>query len=275
MVNAAFRHMDLDAQYVSFPVRPLDVVTAVKGLQALGVNGVNVTIPHKQTVFDVMTHVTDVAKLAKAVNTIRFDIVTGDIIGHNTDVDGWWLSVCNHLSNARPIVALLGAGGAARAITTALSVHAPGSRIQVVARTEQHVQPFLEDFAKGIIVSGHDWDHRHEVIDQSTLVINTTPIGMWPSVSDSPVTQDDCFHTGQVVQDIVYRPLQTAMMQQALTQGAAVVDGLGMLVHQGAHAIQFWTNRQPPLAVMRHAAEQFLQVEDKGDETGGYTKIPM
>lgn len=243
---------------MSFPVQSQNIAVAVRGLWALGVKGVNVTIPHKQAVFELMTCVSDEARLAHAINTISFDGATGEISGHNTDVDGWWTSIRDHLPSTNLTVAILGSGGAARAIATALALHAPGTQLHLVARTQRRLEDYERDFGAKLRVHSHGWAERHEVVRQSLLVVNATPIGLWPNVNESPIEGPDCFQAGQVVQDIVYRPLHTRMMEQASKQGAVVVDGLGMLVHQGALSAQFWTAERAPVDVMRAAAESFL-----------------
>jgi shikimate dehydrogenase len=258
MMNEVFQHMKFDGQYLPFPVKPADLADAVRGLRALGIQGVNVTIPHKQTVFGMMHRVTEEARLAQAVNTVVFDEVTGELVGHNTDVGGWWDSIQSY-GSARPLsVAVLGTGGAARAIATALALYAPKSELDLVARNQQSINAYITDFGQVLTIRPHVWATRHEVISRAELIINATPVGMWPNATESPVEEADCFHKGQVVQDIVYRPLQTKMMQQASLQGAICVDGLGMLVQQGARALQLWLSQPAPVDVMRSAAEAFL-----------------
>lgn len=264
MMNSAFAHRGVDATYVAFAVQPLHVEQAIAGLRALGAGGVNVTIPHKQTVFELVSRCTDEAVLAGAVNTVRFED-DGELTGHNTDVAGWWLGLSRALTPGfvPQSVVILGAGGAARAVMSALSLHLPTARIQLVARQQSKATELEGRFAHRLTVQVMPWEHRHGVIHDSDLVINTTPVGMWPQVDASPIDQVDCFHTGQVVQDIVYRPLLTKFMQQAEQRGAVVVDGLRMLVDQGALSFEFWTGVEAPRDLMYRAALQSL-----GEPTG-------
>lgn len=258
MMNAAFEHMQFDGRYLAFPVQPSYLADAMRGLRALGFRGANVTIPHKKTVFTMMHRVTEEATLAQAVNTVVFDEVTGEMVGHNTDVGGWWESIRPQLSQNPLSVTLLGTGGAARAVAAALAVHAPNSELNLVARNPQVLDSYIADFGQALVIRCHDWAARHEVISHAELIVNATPVGMWPNVNDSPVEEAACFQPGQVVQDIVYRPLETKMMRQASQQGAISVDGLGMLIHQGARAIELWLSQPAPFDVMRNAAEAFL-----------------
>lgn len=259
MMNAAFADMGIDAYYGAFPVQPQQLATAIAGIRALGLRGVNVTIPHKQAVLPFVHTLTEAAQLAGAVNTLRFDTETGNIDGHNTDIEGWWFSIKDAIRPNQRRVVVLGGGGAARAILVALSLYAPDLQVSLVTRRAEQAAEFQAAFATRISLSGVAWDQRHEAVADADVVINTTPIGMWPNPGASPLADATCLHSGQVVQDIVYRPLQTLLLQQAVDAGAQALDGLWMLVYQGAAALQFWLREAAPPDSMRIAALAFLQ----------------
>ncbi|GGJ12064.1 shikimate dehydrogenase (NADP(+)) [Alicyclobacillus cellulosilyticus] len=257
MMNAAFAALDIDAVYVAFGVRPERIAAAVAGLAALGARGCNVTIPHKRAVFELVHERTPEAVLAQAVNTVRFDEAGERWIGHNTDVSGWWRSIADLAAGAAGPFAVLGAGGAARAVLAALALERPGTKVALIARDLGKASQ-LQRAVTGVDVELVAWDDRHAAIAAAQVVVNTTPIGMWPHADASPVADPACFRPGQIVQDIVYRPLTTRFMAQASARGAVVRDGLGMLIHQGAAAFSFWLGREAPVAVMAEAARAAL-----------------
>lgn len=260
MMNSAFAQMGIDAYYAAFPVQPSRIEDAMKGLAALGVQGVNVTIPHKQAVMSFADSLTDEARLAGAVNTLRRRHDGDGWDAHNTDVVGWWQSIQASVNPTARRMAVLGAGGAARGILVAVSLYAPHLELTLVARRPEQRLLFERDFGSMLNLRTASWDSRHEVVGESDIVVNTTPIGMWPSQGESPLADASCLRPGQTVQDIVYRPLKTRLLADAESRGAVTVDGLWMLVYQGVAAVQFWQGRIPSADTMRRAALKFLGV---------------
>lgn len=258
MVNAAFSVLKLDAVYLAFRVLPEAVTDAVRGLSALGASGVNVTIPHKQAVLPLVSQRSAEVDLAGAANTLLFH-QDGTIDAHNTDIAGWWQSISPALPAGWTTAAVIGAGGAARAVLTALALFAPHCQVAVVARDQTKAAQLQRQFADRLSVTVHDWDDRGAAIAASDLAVNATSLGMWPKVDGCAVADGRCFHTGQVVQDLVYVPLETRWLQLAREQGARCVDGLGMLVGQGVAAVKLWTGLDAPADVMRAAAETALR----------------
>ncbi|MDQ0190505.1 shikimate dehydrogenase [Alicyclobacillus cycloheptanicus] len=259
MMNAAFRALSLDAVYLAFPVPAAALQDAVLGLRALGASGVNITIPHKQSVIPFVSEQSPEAKLAGAVNTLAFHKNGVPLYAHNTDVEGWWRSVEPALQPGWQRAAVIGAGGAARAVLAALALNAPTCQVTVVGRDRQKTAVLAADFAARLDIVPAAWEQRAAVIDASDLVVNATSVGMWPHVDACPVDTDGGFHPGQVVQDMVYAPLRTRWLEMAAGRGAATVDGLGMLVGQGAAAFQLWTGQEAPVSVMRRAAMDALR----------------
>ncbi len=258
MMNAAFSEVGVDAVYVPFAVPPERFEAAVNGLLALQAVGVNVTIPHKQHAFQIAVEQTPEAALAKAVNTLRFDSNNDMISGHNTDVGGWWASVHAYAESGPARVTLLGAGGAARAVVTALALHRPQVQLVIAARHRERVTPIVADFQNDIHISFVPWEKRHDAIADSDWVVNSTPVGMHPNVDASPVEDAGCFQAGQLVQDLVYRPSPTRLLRMAADKGCTVQDGLAMLVGQGAEAFRWWTGLEPPVETMHRSALQAL-----------------
>ncbi|WP_026960905.1 shikimate dehydrogenase [Alicyclobacillus herbarius] len=267
MMNAAFAASGVDGVYLAFAVPKTHLQSALDGLWALGAGGVNITIPHKLGAYQWAAEHTDEAKLAGAVNTLRFPAEVPDsseamaaagTIGHNTDVSGWWTSLQAALRKPPRRVVILGAGGAARAALAGLALYAKTAEVLVAARDERKAAATVESFQEYISVKPIAWAKREDAIAEADVIVNATPIGMWPNDEASPIDDEGCLQRGQVVQDMVYRPLATRLLQQAARRQAVRVDGLEMLVHQGAAAFEFWTGKTAPVSVMRSAAREFL-----------------
>ncbi|WP_067930984.1 shikimate dehydrogenase [Alicyclobacillus kakegawensis] len=265
MMNAAFAELGIDAVYLAFAVPPADLRAALDGLLALGAGGVNITIPHKLGAYQWAPRHSDEARLAGAVNTLRLrprsdadDPAAPEVIGHNTDVAGWWTSLRTVLPHAPKRVVILGAGGAARAALAGLALYAQSAEVVLTARNPQKAAETAASFQEYISVSLLPWREREQAVAAADLVVNATPMGMWPHDDVSPIDDETCLHPGQVVQDMVYRPLQTRLLRQAARRGAKRVDGLDMLVRQGAEAFEFWLGVSAPVDVMRQAARASL-----------------
>ena len=244
MHNAAFRAARLDAVYL--PLRAADADDFIGFARAVGLKGASVTIPFKVTLFDRVDEVYAVARRVGAINTIRS--VDGRLVGENTDAAGFLRPLQDRalpLTGLR--VSILGAGGAARAVAIALA--SSGAEITVHARDSQRAQQVA------MIVSGKagSWPAAPGSWD---LLINCTPIGMWPNANVSPVPESSL--TGQLVYDLVYNPPVTRLLREAERAGLKTIGGLDMLVAQAHEQFQWWTDSRPPAGVMRVAAEKRL-----------------
>lgn len=251
MHNAAFSVLGMEARYHAFRVEGAEVGDAVRGAAALGIGGLNVTIPHKRSVMDHCDSLSDDAEVIGAVNTLEFD---GGVTGHNTDVEGVRLALereVGDLSGTRALV--LGAGGAARAVVVALARE--GCEVTVLNRTVEKAAD-LAELARGL---GAEADHggldERSRAGEFDLVINTTSVGM---ESDETLLEAGDIEGASYVFDAVYRPLETRLLREAVEAGATPVDGLGMLVLQGAESLRIWTDREPPVGEMERAARKAL-----------------
>ena len=246
--SAAFRQMDLDWLYLSWPVEPEDLGAAVAGLRALGALGANVTMPHKEAAVEHLDELSGDARTIGAVNTIQR--VGRTLVGHNTDVDGFrnFLEGDAGLDAAGTTALVLGAGGAARAVVRALD-GLGADRVSVAARMEERSKPLLDlmSSARGDHVR---WSDAAGVAPGYDIVVNATPVG---TGSGDPIHGAE-WHEGQVVVDLVYDPPSTALVERARAAGAHAWGGLGMLVHQAAASFQIWTGQDPPLETMSAAA---------------------
>lgn len=244
--NAAFRTHGDDWIYVAFHVAAGNASHALQAMRILGIAGMSVTMPHKGDACDAVDSLDDSARMAHSVNTVVRQ-PDGSLLGVNTDGEG----CCNALESAGAVlpsakVVVIGAGGTARAIIAAMSLRGI-AEIVVINRTKSRAHDAVKISSLARI--GVDSD-----IANANILINTTPVDM-SSTSGSTMPCEAAFlRHGQFVLDVVYHPLATPLLREARKVGATIVDGLDMLVHQGALQQQQWLGRLPSVEIMRTAA---------------------
>jgi shikimate dehydrogenase len=253
MHNAAFNALGMnDWSYDAMAIAPERLESELKALARNGYVGVNVTVPHKQDVLR-LVQPDDKARAIGAVNTIDFR----DNTGTNTDVDGFLddLQANDVPIEGEPVV-ILGAGGSARAIIYGLAQ--AGAHVAIVNRSVERAFQLIGDLRLGNV---HIETKTLEEAAQwcPTLIVNCTPVGMWPKVDHSPWPDRIACPEGTTVYDLVYRPAKTKLMQQIEASGGRSISGLGMLVRQGAAAFKIWTGVEPPIEVMLEAAQAVLE----------------
>jgi shikimate dehydrogenase len=264
MHNAAFAALGLDWAYVPLPVQPENIVQALQGLASLNFVGSNVTVPHKQAVMRHMDELSEAAQITGAVNTIHLQ--EGKFVGANTDPAGFLNSLQEggcHPKDMR--VAVLGAGGAARAVVYALTKVGVDSVI-VFNRTAERAAFLVDDLAEVFPGSRLSFqaltsDTLAALDNNIDLVVNTTSVGMYPRTVACPWPDDVPVPVNAWFYDLVYNPLETVFLARARAAGARAIDGLGMLVHQGALSFEKWTGQQAPVDVMRTACLQGLGIK--------------
>jgi len=252
--NTAFRHQGLNYVYLAVDLSGENVLRGLSGLTALGCVGANVTIPYKEAVLPYMDHLSEVARAIGAVNTIVFQ--QGQLYGDNTDVSGFMAPIQDLSLNNTPMT-ILGAGGAARAAAYGLLREFAPRPLTLIARRVDQAQNIVRDFSG---VSRHievcDFTSAPSVIQKSRLIVNSTPVGMHPHTRETPVAQRVDFSSDQIVYDMIYRPNRTQLLKQADLQGAKVIGGLDMLIHQAAVAYKQWTHQEMPVEVVRNVLNQ-------------------
>jgi len=256
MHNAAFADLRLNWRYVPLPVHPERVAEAVAGVRALGLRGVNVTVPHKQAVMPHLDRWSPAAAAIGAVNTIIVG-EDGELLGDNTDAAGFVTDLrANGVNPTGKRALVLGAGGSSRAVVYGLA-EAGCASIVLLNRTLDKAENLLaamrqlfpavpmlaRSLPEGVAASAADAD----------LIVNCTSLGMSPNLEGLPWDEDVEFAPGQTVYDLVYNPAVTRLLQLASVDGATVIGGLGMLIHQGAIAFERWTGETAPVDVMRRA----------------------
>ncbi|WP_456387035.1 shikimate dehydrogenase [Desulfolithobacter sp.] len=256
MHNAAFSAMEMNRVYV--PMEVADPREAVAALRTLGFVGVSVTVPYKETILAALDEIDPVASRIGAVNTLllRKREDTGDIIvrGFNTDWVGSNMALAEKMRLAGSKVLVIGAGGAAKAV--GFGLREAGAEVIITNRTEQRGQ----ELASWLDASFVPFAEVDAV--RADALVNTTSVGMEPDVEAIPLDPGLLCHF-QVVMDIVYAPLQTRLLREAAAVGCRSIDGLAMLLYQGAAQFRIWTGIQPPLDIMRRALEEELRLRKK------------
>ncbi len=256
MHNAAFKALGLDAEYSLAPVEPGRLGAFIEKLREGDVLGANVTIPHKVEVMRHLDQVDETANAIGAVNTIvKRD---GRLTGYNTDATGGVKALteeCGGLNGRN--VTILGAGGASRAIT--YQVSRVDCRVTVLNRSVEKARKLVDKLrptASAQLLYG-GLDQLPGVIVDTDVLINSTPVGMSPKTSDSPVPEE-LLHGGLFVFDVIYNPIKTKLLEDAEAKGAGTLSGVKMLVYQGAEAFRMWTGVEPPVDLMQRVVEENL-----------------
>ena len=252
MHNAAYAARGLNWHYALLPVAPARLGDAARGLAALGFAGCNVTIPHKEAILPFLARLTPAATAIGAVNTVVVE-ADGSLSGHNTDVYGFLRTLDEAgVTLAERAALVLGAGGSARAVVYGLLTR--GARVQLLARTPARASALATDMAAH--VPGAQMDVLTHAPARADLLINCTPVGMWPDVEASSRPAGLTLDAASVVIDLVYRPLETRLLAEARAAGGRAVCGLDMLIYQGAAAFELWTGQPAPADVMRAACRK-------------------
>lgn len=261
MHNAAFQARGMDWVYVPFPVPPERLRDAVRGVRGLGLRGVNVTVPYKEAVMGLLDRLTPEAHAVGAVNTVVAE-PDGVLWGTNTDALGFLEDLRAHdVEVEGEWVLVLGAGGAARAVVYALA--RAGARVTISNRTMGRAVELVRHMHTvfpGRTLRVVDWTREALAAEaeRHSILVNATSVGMWPNVDVSPWPPGIGFGNIRVVYDVIYTPAETQLLREAAAWGCRTINGLGMLVRQGAEAWRLWTGEPPPVDVMFEAARQAL-----------------
>ena len=252
MHNAAFEKLGMDAVYLAFRVSPEEVGDAIRGAKSLGIAGLNVTIPLKEKAL-FFVDAEPIAKKIGAINTIDFS--SGTPVGYNTDGIGSLRVLKETVGeiNGKNVL-ILGAGGAAKAISFYLD--GGGAKITIANRTKERAAHLTSKLSNADFIGlGAE---LKEYVKASDILINATSVGMHPN-EDATLVSADMMHPDLVVFDIVYNPMETKLLREAKRAGVKKrVDGVKMLVYQGAASFKIWTKEEPPVEVMEKAVRDVL-----------------
>ncbi|QTA87738.1 shikimate dehydrogenase [Desulfonema magnum] len=246
MHNIAFSHIGWNGAYLAFEVK--DLGAAITGIKALEIKGISVTIPHKIAVMEFLDELDEMAKNIGAVNTVVNH--QGMLTGYNSDGLGAMAALSEKTSIREKNVAIIGAGGAARAI--GFGICSERGNVTIVNRSADKGERLAEAL-------GADFCSLSDIEKiKCDILINTTPLGMTPNTDSTPI-QKRYLEKGMIVMDIVYNPLKTRLLKDAQEAGCVTIDGVAMFVYQGAFQFELWTGKKAPVEIMRKAVLMKLE----------------
>tara|TARA_R110002072_G_scaffold155657_2_gene306015 strand:+ start:31541 stop:32320 length:780 start_codon:yes stop_codon:yes gene_type:complete len=257
MVEAAYRHHDLDWRYINCEVGPDKLADAVRGARAMGWAGFNCSLPNKVEVIQYLDGLGESAKIIGAVNcAVRRD---DQFIGENTDGKGFLESLSEKIDPAGKSMVMFGAGGAARAIGVETAL-AGLTKITVVNRSVDRGQELTTLLREKTPteVNFEQWNGEYRIPDGTDIVVNSTSIGLFPDIDARLALDMDSVTSNMLVADVIPNPPRTNLIQEAEAKGCTVIDGLGMLVNQGVIGIKYWTGIDVNPTVMRAKLEEIF-----------------
>ena len=261
MHNAAFRETGIDYFYVPFRVKKEELGKAIEGMRALNIKGLNVTIPHKVAVLQFLDKLDSLAKQIGAVNTIVND--DGVLTGYNTDATGFLQALLEGgIEPEGKNIVILGAGGASRAISFILADR--GAHLVILNRlleldwAKELAGRISQAFSKEVEALELNRENLIGALSKADILVNATSVGMSPNIDETPV-DSDLLKPSLIVFDIVYNPIKTRLLREAEAAGAGTINGVDMLVWQGALAFEKWTGSKAPVELMREETIRLLQ----------------
>lgn len=263
MHNAALNKLNLDYVYLPFPITSANLEKAIAGFAAMGVMGFSVTIPHKEAIIPLLSEISPIAYTIGAVNTV---IRQGNQwIGTNTDVEGFIapLKTTYHRDWSQTKAVILGNGGAARAVVAGC-IKLEMAEIHVVGRNVDKLRAFSHSWENTPFAGRfqwHEWDKLSQLLPDTRLLVNTTPIGMYPKMNESPLSDQEIGYLPDdaIAYDLIYIPKPTKFLHKVAARGVVTIDGLEMLIQQGAAALKIWLQREDiPIYEMRQALQHYL-----------------
>ena len=278
MHNAGLNELGLNYIYLPFHVKEDMLGECIQGAKAMGIKGLNVTIPHKSNVIKHLDDIDSVASMIGAVNTIQFiydednessnqdNGINVRTKGFNTDGYGCVRAIEEKTSIKDKKVSITGAGGAARAVAFQIA-NSGIDELSILNRNLSKAQSLandlktnLESIGIDISINAYDLEELKRELSDSDIFIDTTPIGMYPNVDDKPVASADMLHEDLLVNDIVYTPMKTSLIREAELANAEVVYGYKMLLYQGIRSFEIWLGREAPVDVMEKAMLDVLGI---------------
>ncbi len=268
--NHAIQLGGLNYVYLPFDIHSDGLKDALKGMIALGIRGLNVTLPHKENIIPLLHDISEESSVIGAINTIVND--NGKLTGYNTDVFGVIESLEPYRNKiAGATISVFGAGGGARSVIYSLIRHFKVEKINIINRTEQKAESLKEYFSTKMFfknLKAYELlpPDLVKILSDSALIINTTTLGMYPKIDDSPTTILNSFKKDQLVFDVVYNPVHTKFLKIAESQGAIIINGLPMLVGQATKSYELWTgekmNTDSVYETLRHHIENNFKDTD-------------
>ncbi len=262
MQNAAIQYLNLDLIYIAIPCKNEDLEVVVNSLKKMNCKGLNITIPFKQKVFDYCDEISPVAKKVKAINTLKLK-ENKDWSGTNTDIDGF-IYPLKKLDLIKKTAIVLGSGGAARSVIQGL-INLKLSKINIISRNTNSLNELTSNFKNDIKIKGllNTNTEIDNLIQETDLIVNTTPVGMSKTTNYDELPFGESFwktiNSNTIIYDLIYNPSPTPFLKYCDRKGCMTIDGVQMLIAQGAKSLSFWTNGlEIPFEVMHDAIKKYL-----------------
>lgn len=257
MHNAAFNDLNLNYIYVTFNIKPENLRTGIYGAKSMGIVGLNITIPHKVNVLNYLDYIDDSANLIGAVNTIHFE--DNLIKGYNTDGKGALRALKNVTSVKDKKVTILGAGGASRAVTCELLLSGIES-VTIINRDLNKAKKMKNEIVSKINgeITIENYNNLKNIISKTDILIDSTPVGMYPNNNAKPLVTSDIMHSDLVVNHLVYNPLETNILKEAKKADAKTISGLDMLIYQGIESLKIWTKKEASYDLIKETLLKLL-----------------
>jgi len=257
MQEAAFKGKGLNWRYLTIEVYPDDLEDAIKGMKAFNMRGINLTIPHKVAVLQYLDELSESALVIGAVNTIVNN--NGKLSGENTDGKGFLKALVDD-GKVDPLdrnAVIFGAGGAARAIAVEL-IFAGLNKLIIVNRTEQKGLELVNHLRDktSMDVEFVKWEPKFSIPEDFDIVVNATSIGLYPNIDDKPDIDYNSIKKNMIVCDVIPNPPHTKFLEEAEKRNVKTLNGLGMLVYQGAIGFKMWTEEEAPVELMKEALKR-------------------
>ncbi|MDR2900296.1 MAG: shikimate dehydrogenase [Treponema sp.] len=260
--EAAFKTLNLPFRYLTIEVKPEDLEKAMDGIRVMNMKGINLTMPHKVKVLQYLDVIADDAKLMGAVNTVY--VKDKKLYGENTDGKGFMLALTNGGINVKgKKIVMLGAGGAARAMSVELA-NAGASCIEIVNRGKERGEELCALLNEKTTLKAHFvlWEKTYKIPEDADILINSTSIGFDPNADQKPNIDYDTLKSSLIVCDVIPNNPHTPFLQEAKTRGCKTFDGLTMLVNQGLLGFRLWTGMDAPADVMTKALKEEFGIKD-------------
>jgi shikimate dehydrogenase len=259
MHNAVFKELNLDYAYLPFNVKKENLSNAINGAKSLNIKGLNVTIPHKINIMKFIDEIDSVAEMIGAVNTIKFE--NEKTIAYNTDGIGAIKSLEKITSLKNKKIIILGAGGASRAVSFQLAISGIAELLILNRNTEKskylisdlknklNNSDNFSDFNKDTNFNYGDFNILKENIGDCDILINATPVGLYPNVNVSPI-DENIIHSDLIVYDLIYNPIETKLIKDTKKVDGKTLSGVKMLVYQGAESLKIWGVIDNPINII-------------------------
>jgi len=261
--NAALQYLGLDLIYIAIPCKDEDLELVLSSFKKINCKGLNITIPHKENVFNLCSEISPIANKLKAINTLKLNSEK-EWSATNTDVEGFIYPLKNlNLANKKSIV--LGSGGAARSVIQGL-INLNLSTISVISRNKSSLDELIKNFDNQIQLQGllNNDDQAQILIREADLIVNTTPVGMKTTRNENNLLPyGEAFwrslNSKTIVYDLIYNPAPTPLLKFSAKKGCMTINGLEMLIAQGIKSLSFWTDGlEVPFHVMNDALKKYL-----------------